>query len=135
MTRTWRVAAALAASMALGACDNSPTAPALFTTETFDGTVSRLGTSSHNFITAQSSATVLRVTSLSPSVVVGLALGTPAVTATGEVCSITIGQAAVQQGDTFQVLLEPATYCVMMFDIGNVAESSTVAYSVTVQHR
>lgn len=135
MTRTWPVAAVLAASMALGACDNSPTAPPLFTTETFTGTVARQGTSFHTFITGQASATVLRVTALAPSIGMGLALGTPALTTGGEVCSITIGQAAVVQGDTFQVQLEPATYCVMMFDIGNVVESSTVAYSVTVQHR
>jgi hypothetical protein len=121
--------------VASGACDNSPTAPALFTSETFTGTVVREGTSSHTFITGQTSATVVRVTTLSPLVGLGLALGTPTPTTTGEVCSITIGQAAVQQGDTFQVQLDAATYCVMMFDIGTVAESSTVAYTVTVQHR
>jgi hypothetical protein len=135
MTNAWRFAAVLAAAVAIGACDNSPTAPALFTTETFTGTVVREGLSSHTFITGQVSPVVLRVTSLAPLVGMGLALGTPAFTSSGEVCSITVGQAAVQQGDTFQVQLEPATYCVMMFDIGNVAESSTVAYSVTVQHR
>jgi hypothetical protein len=135
MRNAWRVAAVLAVAVASGACDNSPTAPALFTSETFTGTVVREGTSSHTFITGQTSATVVRVTTLSPLVGLGLALGTPTPTTTGEVCSITIGQAAVQQGDTFQVQLDAATYCVMMFDIGTVAESSTVAYTVTVQHR
>ena len=135
MRNAWRVAAILAAAVTLGACDNSPTAPALFTSETFTGTVTRQGASYHNFITGQASATVIRVTTLSPVVGLGLALGTPTPTTAGEVCSITIGQAAVGQGDTFQVQLDAATYCVMMFDIGNVDESATVAYTVTVQHR
>lgn len=135
MKRVWRAVAVLAAAAAVTGCDNSPTAPALFTTETFSGTVARQGLSYHTFITGQTSAVVLRVTSLAPSVGMGLALGSPALTTTGEVCSITVGQAAVAQGDTFQVDLPAATYCVMMFDIGNVVESSTVAYSVVVQHR
>lgn len=135
MTSRWRVAAVLAASVVLGACDNSPTTPALFTTETFTGTVAPEGSSAHNFITGQASPIVIRITSLAPLVGMGLALGTPTPTTTGEVCAITIGQAAVQQGDTFQVQLDASTYCVMMFDIGNIAEASTVAYSVAVQHR
>ena len=135
MTRVWRLGAVLLAGVALGACDNSPTAPTLFTTETFTGIVARQGLSFHSFITGQASPVVLRVRTLTPTVGMGLALGTPTPTTTGEVCSITVGQAAVAQGDTFQVQLEPATYCVMMFDIGNVVESTTVAYSVVVQHR
>ena len=135
MRRACRSTAALAAALALGACDNSPAAPGLFTTETFAGTVARQGSSAHTFITAQTSPTVLRVGTLSPTIAMGLALGTPTPSATGDVCSVTIGQAAVQQGDTFQVELDPGTYCVMVFDLGNVVEGATVAYSVTVQHR
>jgi hypothetical protein len=135
MTRIWPAAAVLVAAAALAACDNSPTAPALFTTETFTGTVAQQGFKYHTFITGQDSPVVIRITSLTPSVQMGLALGSPLPTTTGEVCSVTVGQAAVVPGDTFQVLLTPATYCVMMFDIGNVGESSTVAYSVEVQHR
>lgn len=135
MMRASRFAAVLASALAVGACDNSPTAPPLFTTETFSGAVARLSSSSHTFITAQTSPVVIQVGSLSPAIVMGLALGTPTPSTTGEICSITVGQAAVQQGDTFQVQLEPATYCVMMFDVGNVGEAATVAYSVTIQHR
>lgn len=131
---TWRPAALFVVALALAGCDNSPTAPALFTTETFTGSVAALASSSHTFITGQSSPTVITINSFTPSITMGLALGNPAVTQTGQVCSITIGQAAVQVGTTFQLPLEPATYCVMIFDIGNVTESN-VAYSLTVQHR
>jgi hypothetical protein len=135
MMRIWPAAAVLVATAALAACDDSPAAPALFTTETFTGTVAHQGSRYHNFITGQNSPVVIRITSLTPSVQMGLALGSPTPTTAGEVCSITIGQAAVVPGDTFQVLLTPSTYCVMMFDAGQIAEAATVAYSVEVQHR
>ena len=127
----------LTVASAPAGCDNSPTAPPLFTTETFSGSVAQLSSSAHNFITGQSSPVVIRVGSFTPSpITMGLALGTPTVTTTGNVCSVTIGQAAVVGGDTFQVQLDPGTYCVMIFDIGNIADAAaTVAYSVTVQHR
>lgn len=135
---TSRFVALFFAALLLAGCDNSPTAPALFTTETFSGTVKALAASTHTFSTGQSSATVIRITSFSPSTItMGLALGTPVTTPlTGEVaCSVTVGQAAVVQGDTFQVPLDPATYCVMIFDIGNVGAVDTVSYSLTIQHR
>jgi hypothetical protein len=135
MTHTWPAAAVLVAAAALTACDNSPAAPALFTTETYSGTVAPQGSAYHTFNTGQNSPVIIRITSLTPSVQMGLALGAPIPTTAGEVCSITVGQAAVVTGDTFQVDLSSATYCVMMFDIGNVAPSTTVAYAVTVQHR
>jgi hypothetical protein len=135
MTSTTRRTAALfVVALALAGCDNSPAAPALFTTETFSGSVGRLASSSHTFITGSSSQTVFTINSFAPALTMGLALGTPTPTPTGEICSITIGQAAVQNGTTFQLALDPSTYCVMIFDIGNVTDSN-VAYSLTVQHR
>lgn len=135
---TARFVALFIAALALAGCDNSPTAPALFTTETFSGTVKALTASTHTFATGQTSATVIRITSFNPpTITMGLALGTP-VTApiTGEVvCSVTHGQAAVVQGATFQVPLEAANYCVIIFDIGNVGVADTVSYSLTIQHR
>jgi hypothetical protein len=132
-----RFAAVLTVSLALAGCDNSPTAPPLFTTESFSGNVAQLSSSAHNFITGQASPVVIRISSFAPaSITMGLALGTPLATPTGDVCRVTIGQAAVVPGDTFQVQLDPGTYCVMVFDIGNITEqAATVAYSVTVQHR
>jgi hypothetical protein len=131
---TRRIAALFVVALALAGCDNSPTAPPLFTTETFSGSVGPLASSSHTFITGQSSQTVITINSFTPAITMGLALGTPALTPTGEICSVTIGQAAVQNGTTFQLALDAATYCVMIFDIGNVTDSN-VAYSLTVQHR
>lgn len=113
------------------ACDNSPTQPSLFTTETFTGSVAPQGFVSHTFVTQQSSPTIIRMATFNPQLNMGLALGTPF----GSNCSITLGQAVVKQGDEFQIQLEPSTYCVMVFDIGNVAATTTVSYSMVVQHR
>ena len=68
MKRAWWVTAVFAAAAAVGACDNSPTAPPLFTTESFTGTVGQQGVSYHNFITGDVSPVVLRVTSLTPTI-------------------------------------------------------------------
>jgi hypothetical protein len=133
--RLCRFAAALCLGIALAGCDNDPTGPtALFTTETYAGNVGVQGSSYHSFATGTLSPTVIRVVSLTPAVSMGLALGTPFPSSTGEVCSVTLGQVAVVVGDTFQVQLEKGTYCVMVFDIGQVA-AGTVAYSLTVVHR
>lgn len=130
-TRGMVRAALVAIALAAGGCDNSPTEPSLFTTATFNGAVARQGFVSHTFTTQQSSPTLIRMTAFTPQVNMGLALGTPF----GANCSITLGQAVVKQGDEFQIQLEPSTYCVMVFDVGNVAESTTVAYTMIVQHR
>ncbi len=135
-SRPLQAAATLVVALALAGCDNSPTAPALFTTETFTGRVAQLAAVSHNFNTGQSSPVVITVGSFTPNVSMGLALGNPTVTPAGETCLITIGQAAVAPGDTFQVQLERGTYCVMIFDIGSISDpAATVTYTVTVQHR
>lgn len=131
-----RNAAALAVALAFAGCDDSPTTPALFTTETFTGRVAQLASVSHNFVTGQASPVVITIGGFTPNLTMGLALGNPTVTTAGETCLITVGQAAVAPGDTFQVQLERGTYCVMIFDIGGITDpASTVSYSVTVQHR
>lgn len=135
MTRTRRLAAIASLGIALAGCDNDPTGPTtLFTTETFTGSIAAQGSSYHNFATGQLSATVIRVVSLTPAVTMGLALGTPLPSVTGETCQPTLGQVAVVTGNTFQVQLEPGTYCVMVFDVGQVG-TNTVSYSLTVVHR
>lgn len=130
MSRSALRIALAAAALSLTACDNSPTEPTLFTTENFSGTVARQGFVSHTFTTQQTSPTIIRLTSINPQVNVGLGLGFPV----GQGCQVT-GQAIVKQGDEFQLDLEPASYCVAVFDVGNVAESTTVAYTMVVQHR
>lgn len=119
-----------AAALSLGGCDNSPTEPSVFTTASFSGSVVRQGFTTHTFTTQQSSPAIIRMTTFNPQVNMGLALGVPI----GPSCQIS-GQAVVKQGDEFQLQLEPATYCVMVFDVGNVTESTTVSYTMVVQHR
>lgn len=130
MSRSALRALLAAAALSLAGCDNSPTEPSIFTTENFSGSVVRQGAVSHTFTTQQSSPTIIRITSFNPQVNMGLAIGFPL----GQTCQVS-GQAVVKQGDEFQLQLEPASYCVMVFDVGNVAESTTVSYTMVVQHR
>lgn len=134
-TRLLRAVCA-AAAVAICACDSTTSAPSIFTTEVFTGTVVKGGRTIHKFITGQNAPVVIRMTAFSPSdIIMGLALGNPLTTPTGEVCSITVGTAAVLQGAEFQVSLPPGTYCINIYDAGNVPPDGTVAYTTTIQHK
>ena len=130
-------AVSLAAALAAGCEGTSPTTPSsLFTTETFSGTVGKGALTFHSFQTGVTAPVIIRLTSFNPSnLTMGLALGTPANASGLNVCSITIGQAPVVQGSEFQVELPASTYCVAIFDAGQVPEATTVAYSLTIQHK
>lgn len=130
--RLGRLAALAVSACSLAACNNSPAAPSFFAGDTFTGTVARLGFSSHSFTSQENGPLVITITSLAPTTTMGLGLGAPA----GEVCQAS-GQVAVNQGDVLQPTgdVPAGTYCIVLFDIGNLAESSTVAYSVHVFHK
>lgn len=128
----------LVAAFAAGCEGTPPTTPSsLFTTETFSGSVARGALTYHSFQTGANAPVIIRLTSFNPgNITMGLALGTPATLPTGiAACSITIGQAAVVQGSEFQVELPASTYCVAIFDAGQIPEATTVAYSLTIQHK
>ena len=131
--RTLRpLAVMVLAGLAAAACDDSPESPSFFSGQTFTGTVVRQGSSSHNFTSQQSGPLVITVTSLAPATTMGLGLGAPGPLG----CQLT-GQAAIRQGDVLQPGTDvPAgTYCLVVFDIGNVTADATVAYSVHVFHK
>ena len=127
----------------LASCDNSSgtTPSSLFTTETFTGSIGRGATplaTFHTFITGQNAPVIIRMTALSPAnITMGLAVGMPAPLPTGgTVCSVTVGQAAIQQGSEFLVDLPAATYCLGVFDPGSIPEATpAVSYTAVVQHK
>jgi hypothetical protein len=132
-------AVCLAAAAALSACDQgygNPSTPSIFTTEVFTGSVVKGGRTIHKFATGQTAPVLLRMTAFTPStIVMGLALGQPITVEGVESCSITVGTAAVQQGAEFQVELPPGSYCINIFDAGQIGDEQTVTYSTTIQHK
>ena len=135
------LAAALAASC--GGSDTAPTqiaAPAT-STETFTGTVqppiSGQGQAdAHNFTIASAGTLTVTLTAAGPpaTIKMGVGVGSPN---TAGVC-VLLSQTSWQevaasttpalQGD----VTTPGTYCIVVFDTGNVLQ--TVTYSVTVVH-
>ena len=129
-------AGCLGFALAAAACESTPSAPALFTTETFTGTVTKTAPRFHTFVTAQNAPIVIRMTAFTPATIqMGLGLGQPLTTPAGDECRITIGQAVVQQGSEFQVQLPPGPYCIIIFDAGQIPEGESVAYTSVVQHK
>ncbi len=123
---------AVAAALALAACGGSnpttPTAPT--TTDTFTGTLAAGGVDAHTFTVAQAGALTVTLTTLSPqgTITVGLGLGQPS----GTTCSLISTDNTAKMGSVEQTTLDVGSYCVGIYDIGNVQGSDT--YTLTVSH-
>jgi hypothetical protein len=124
---------ALAAVLGFAACGGSstttnPNAPT--TTDTFTGTLAAGGVDAHSFPVAQAGALTVTLTALSPqsSITVGLGLGQPS----GTSCSLYSTDETARMGSVEQTTLDVGTYCVAIYDIGNVQGSDS--YTLTVNH-
>ncbi len=125
--------AAVAAALALAACGGSanttnPNAPT--TTETFIGTLAAGGVDAHTFNVAQSGALTVTLTTLSPqsTITVGLGLGQPS----GTACSLSSTDNTAKMGSVEQTTLDAGSWCVAIYDLGNVQGSDS--YTLTVNH-
>ncbi|MBI3490750.1 MAG: hypothetical protein HY047_02995 [Acidobacteria bacterium] len=127
----------LSATLLMGACGD-PTPPAAptpvtpTTTETFTGTLLLAGNNIHTFTVSQVGGVKVSLTSVSPSAAVGIGVGTPS-TATGTCLLLgdltAVGGPSIQMSGTATVT---GTFCVAVFDVGNLVES--VTYTITVLH-
>jgi hypothetical protein len=69
-----------------------------------------------------------------PTIWMGVGIGTPSATACGLISSST--STVTPAGVTAQLTgtLAPGTYCVQVYDVGNISAGGGVTYSVTVAH-
>jgi hypothetical protein len=129
--RTLLAPAAVVLAMSLAGCGspNDPSAQA--GTETFSGTVAIGQTAAHNFSTAADGPASVTITSLAPdsAVPVGLAIGNPG---NNGACSAFAFLQAARLGITLPGTLSKGTYCVMIYDVGNLTVTNT--YTLTVTH-
>jgi hypothetical protein len=129
------LAAVLGFAVVASACGDPvpPTTPTPVTPtipETFTGVVLPLGTSLNNFTVRQFGGLQVSLTNVSPSASVGLGVGTPS----GANC-VLIDSLTVVAGPTVQLngtTTIPGTFCVSVFDPGNLVEA--VNYTVVVLH-
>jgi hypothetical protein len=127
--------AALALASALVSCGGntatSATAPTL-TTEQFNGSLVPGGSVTFPFTAVSTGAVSATLTTLTPqtTITVGFGIGQPS----GGACLLISGayseteKAGVSLSDT----ISPGSYCVELYDIGNV--SSTDSFTITVTH-
>ena len=137
MRRAGRVVAALGLAAGLASCSNPSTASSTTsttanrTTDTFNGTVQVKGSDMHTFTVQNSGQVDVTLTTTTPAATLGIAVGTPS----GSACPAIPGSSAsAVAGATAQVsgILSPASYCVVLFDAGSLAQA--VSYTVTVVH-
>jgi hypothetical protein len=128
----------LALSLALGAAacgsdtatPTTPTTP-VTVTDTFAGTLTPNGGASYAFTTAASGTVTATLATLSPNttLIVGLALGTW----NGNACQIILSKDSATQ---FSYIIGQAsqanTFCVRIYDVGNVTDPQ--AYEIQVNH-
>jgi hypothetical protein len=128
----------LAVALALGAVacgSNTPTTPTPTTpvtvTDTFAGTLTANGAASYTFTTATSGQVTATLATLSPdaTLIVGLALGTW----NGNSCQIVLSKdSATQLSFLIGQASQASTFCVRIYDVGNVTDPST--YELQVNH-
>jgi hypothetical protein len=102
------------------------------TTDTFNGPLAQNGSVVFTFTVAAAGDVNVTLTSVSPSTSGALGLGIG--TLNGTSCSLTNSTSAAVAGSTPQLTTtaSPGTYCVKVYDVGNLTAASTV--SVKVAH-
>jgi hypothetical protein len=134
------IALAIVAAVTGGGCNllNDLTSPSSTTqtptpttsTETFSGAVGVQGTSRSTFTTTQAGTVNVTLATMSPGVAMGLGIGTPNGTTA---CTLTSSTSALA-GSTPQLTVteQPGSYCVSVYDVGNLTTVAT--FTVTVAH-
>ena len=119
----------IALAAVLGACTN-PAGANGTTTDTFSGTVTSTGFDSHSFTVSSSGDVVATLTALSPqtTITVGFGLGQPSSTG----CSLYSYSESARIGTVLSGTIAAGTYCVTVYDVGNIQGSDT--YTLTVLH-
>jgi hypothetical protein len=119
----------LVSAALLGGCSN-PAGSSNTVTDTFNGTLSATGFDSHSFVVNGSGEVDATLTSLSPqtTITVGFGLGQPG--ATG--CSLFSYTESARVGSVLSGTIGSGSYCVTVYDVGNV--SGAESYTVTVAH-
>jgi hypothetical protein len=131
-------AGGLAALLAVVACSsNTPTTPTPVTptTDTFSSTLSQTGSVTHQFVVNSTGEITITLASVSPLTTMSLGIGF--MTSDGTNCLATLtfnDDARANAVAALQGTAQKGQYCIRVYDSGNVPLSTTVSYTVTVEH-
>ncbi len=130
LTHVCRTAAIL--TSLLGVSCSSPLEPSASLTETFSGTLTQQGASTHTFSVVQNGAARITLVSLAPfsNVTVGMGAGT-----VGDgTCILTASDVRMRPGETLTAELGAGTSCVVIYDVGDLSGLEPISYSLEVVH-
>ena len=111
-------------------CSNSATPDAARMTETFNGVLSAGGNASHAFNVTQAGTLDATLTSITPESSITVGFGVGQVTTGG--CALISVTESGRVGSDLSGPINSGSYCVTIYDVGNVQGS--VSYTVTVVH-
>ena len=105
--------------------------------ESFSDTLLVLGTNTHPFTVQQIGGMKISITTATPTVAIGLGVGTPSIGSCAVIEKVTVVPSA--QGPTVVPTVQlsgtasvAGPFCVLVFDVGNLTEA--IAYTVNVLH-
>lgn len=145
MNRLTRLVLSIGAIVSLVGCGSgssgstvtTPTATATLATDTFTGAIEQNGTAVFPFtVTTAGYGLLAGYTSISPSSVAALGLGIGAWDAATSTCSLNVSQNDTGRSGRTALSGTPnsGSYCVRVYDAGNIPAGTTASYTVQVQH-
>lgn len=106
----------------------APTAPAP-DPAIFSSQLTRGGSASHQFALSAAANIQVTLTSVTPSVVVGLGVGIPRPDGSG--CNLTRSvETTASASPQITISADPGTYCVKIYDIGRIEERTTFSIRI-----
>jgi hypothetical protein len=125
-------------AVSLCACDSTSDSPTVAptpvtTTESFTATIEQLGSTTHAFTVAAAGTVHVKLTAVEPLATMALGVS---VTTGGTACGSDIAQNNNARSGTTALSGTAAvgSYCVRVFDAGNIPGATSVTYSVDVTH-
>lgn len=115
----------------------SPTAVVTLVTDNFNGSIEQNGSQVHTFTITNSGYTLLAgFTSLSPSSVSALGMGIGSWDSSTSTCSLNMSQNdTARSGSTgLSGTTNSGSYCLRVYDGGNIPSGATASYTVQIQH-
>jgi len=143
-SRRWTGVLAVTLCVTAAACNKDPRTPTEpvdptpppTVVEMFTGDISLGETSCHPFEVVETGDAQMKLTDLAPleTLTVGVGIGNED-TADETGCSLFASDRSVRVLETLvSAALGPGTYCVCVFDVGNIFPDQTVTYTVEVEH-
>ncbi len=121
-------------SCAATSTPTTPTTTPATTTDTFSGTIAQLGSATNVFKVSTTGTVTISLTSVSP--LSTLALGVAVMTSDGTSCINNISQNTDARVGTTALVgtATAASYCVKVYDSGNIAPGGSSDFTVQVVH-